>query len=238
MNDLFYAADISPLLTDAALYRRAYDAAAPQKREALDRIRVTRERCLSLCGALLLQKALRDVGAEPPLFACGENGKPFLKNSPGLHFNISHSGDFAVCVLSDAPVGCDVETIRPVRDAVAERCFSAEENAALAAQDGAAAKETLFFRYWTLKESFLKAVGCGITVPLSSVSFDLSGDAPAVRQSISDGRFFFREYGDLPGYRAALCKTAEIQIEPVIKLIPWADVLPEGTQGISDRNRM
>ena len=216
MTDLFYALAITPLLNDEALYSRAFAAVdPPERREQIDRIRVKRERCLSLGGALLLRKALRDAGAGEPVFACGEHGKPFLRNRPDLHFNISHSCDFVICVLSDAPVGCDIEQIKPVRERVAERCFSPEENAALAAQPDGAAREDLFFRFWTLKESFLKAVGCGITESLTSVSFDLSGDAPVVRQPIASGAFFFREYGEIPGYRVSLCKTAEGPFPPL-----------------------
>lgn len=224
MNELFYATDISPLLADGDLYRRAM-AAAARHREALDRIRVTRERCLSLGGRLLLERALRDVGAGQPTLAFAEQGKPYLKDRPDLHFNISHSGDYAVCALSDAPVGCDVEAIRPVRGSVAARCFSPEENAALAAADGNAARETLFFRFWTLKESCLKAVGCGITVPLASVAFDLSGGEPVLLSADGQRRFFFREYGDLPGCRAALCRTRERPEAPPLRLLRITELL-------------
>ena len=225
MDELFYATDISPLLTDGGLYRRAADAV--RQRDPIDRIRAERERCLSLGGRLLLQRALRDAGAEPPLLAFAEQGKPYLRNRPDLHFNISHSGKYAVCVLSDAPVGCDVETIRQVRGNVAARCFSPEENAALAAADGDAARETLFYRLWTLKESYLKAVGCGITVPLASVSFDVSGGEPALLSTEGERRFFFREYGDLPGCRAALCRTKERPDAPPLRLLGITELLNE-----------
>ena len=225
MNDLFYALDITPLMDDEAACARAYAAVKDaDRREKLDRIKVKRERCLSLGGTLLLQKALGERGIGAPALAYGEQGKPFLKNRPDRHFNISHSGDHVICVFSDAPVGCDIERIRPGRERVAARCFSPEENAALAALTGEAEKADLFFRFWTLKESFLKAVGCGITASLSAVSFDLSGFAPAVRQTIAPGTFFFREYGDIPGYRVSLCKTADGPFPPLEK-IPLTEVI-------------
>ena len=211
MDDIFLFLNITPFLNDEALYARAHAAVTNiGRRERLSKIQAKRERCQSLGGVLLLQKALRQRGEEKPVFACGEHGKPYLPNRPDLHFNVSHSGDYVICALSAAPVGCDIEMLKPVRSHVAARCFSPEENAALAAQPDEAARETLFTRIWTLKESFLKAVGCGISVPLASVSFDFSGDAPVLRQTIvPGGSFFFREYGDLPGYRAALCKTTD-----------------------------
>ena len=214
MNDLFYSLAVTPLMEDEGLYARAYATVTDaDRRKKLDRIKVKRERCLSLGGWLLLRKALRERGLAPAL-AYGEHGKPFLKDCPGLHFNISHSGDYVICALSDAPVGCDIEKLQPVRERVAARFFSPEENAALAAAADEAAREMLFFRFWTLKESFLKAVGCGITEPLSAASFDLSGEAPVVRQTIAPGTFFFREYGDIPGYCVSLCKTADGPFPP------------------------
>lgn len=215
MENCFYALNITPLLSDAALYARAAASVSPERRERIDRVSVKRERCLSLGGTLLLQTALREIGAEPPVFAYGAQEKPFLANLPGVHFNISHSGDYAVCAVSDAPVGCDIEIIKPFRENVAKRCFSPEENAALDALTDTAAKEALFFRFWTLKESFLKAVGCGITGKLSSVSFDLSGETPAVRQRVSADAFFFREYHDIPGYCVSLCRTEDGPFPPL-----------------------
>ena len=219
MEPVFFVLNISPLYEDAALYARAFAAVdGADRREKIDRIKVQRERCLSLGGALLLQKALRDAGAGEPVLACGEHGKPYLANLPGVHFNISHSGDHVVCALSGSPVGCDIESIKPFRENVAARCFSPEENAALAALTDPAARETLFFRFWTLKESFLKAVGCGITRPLASVSFDLSGDSPVLRQTVAPGPFFFREYASVPGYRVALCQTSDAPFPPLTEV--------------------
>ena len=225
MKDVFYFLSVAPLLREEALFRRAFSSVADaDRRQRIERIRSPRERCLSLGGTLLLQKALRDAGAEGAALAYGEHGKPYLAHRSSPRFNLSHSGDYAVCVLSEAPVGCDIERVRDVPPGVAARCFSPEENAALAACADPAEREALFFRFWTLKESLLKAVGCGISLPLSSVSFDLSGSEPAVRQQIAPGPFFFREYGKLPGYRVALCRQKDGSFPPLLPL-DWTQTL-------------
>ena len=215
MEDLFYALNITPLLTDAALYDRAFASVSPDRRERLGRIRSDRERCLSLGGVLLLRYALRERGAGEPEIAYGPHGKPYCADRPDVHFNVSHSGDWAVCAVSSAPVGCDIERIGHYRPRVAERCFAPEELAALNALSDEAAQADLFFRFWTLKESFLKALGCGISEPLSSVSFDLSGEALRVTQALSDKQFAFREYADLPGYRCTLCRASAAPVPPL-----------------------
>ena len=224
MNDRFFAVNIMPLLSDETLCRRAYETVIADRRERLDRIRPERERCLSLGGALLLRYALRELGAGEPEIAYGEKGKPYLADLPDVHFNVSHSGEYAVCAVSSAPVGCDIERIGSFRPRVAERFFAPEEYAALASLTDEAAQADLFFRFWTLKESFLKTLGCGITEPLSAVVFDLSGGAPRVTQSLSPEHFSFREYVDLAGYRCALCLTGEIPLPP-LTLLPVAALL-------------
>lgn len=46
-----------------------------------------------------------------PRFAYGENGKPFLADFPGVHFNLSHCARAVLCAVADVPVGCDVEEV-------------------------------------------------------------------------------------------------------------------------------
>ena len=92
-------------------------------------------------------------------------GKPYLAQYPGVQFNLSHSGPWGVCALSGAPVGVDVELVRPLRQNVARRFFTAGEQAYLEQ-----CPEREFFRLWTRKESFIKALGKGLTLPLDCFS--------------------------------------------------------------------
>lgn len=92
-------------------------------------------------------------------------GKPYLAQYPGVQFNLSHSGPWGVCALSDFPVGVDVEMIRPLRRDVAKRFFTAVEQEHLSR---CPAEE--FFRLWTRKESFVKAVGRGFSLGLDRFS--------------------------------------------------------------------
>jgi 4'-phosphopantetheinyl transferase len=97
-----------------------------------------------------------------------ENDKPQIapdQNPQGLAFNLSHSGDLAlVSIAKAAGVGIDVEMIREINDTqlLAKRFFSARESLALALLD---VEHQLvgFFRVWTAKEAYLKAIGVGVT---------------------------------------------------------------------------
>lgn len=106
----------------------------------------------------------RGIPADTPI-AKTVLGKPYLKHFPGVQFNLSHSGPYGVCALSDTPVGVDVELIRPLVRDVAKRFFTETEQAWLSRRP-----PEEFFRLWTRKESFTKALGKGLTLPLDSFS--------------------------------------------------------------------
>ncbi|MDE7245291.1 MAG: hypothetical protein K2O18_15150 [Oscillospiraceae bacterium] len=95
----------------------------------------------------LLQTALtRECGLhDVPAMLRAEKGKPYFPDFPGIHFNLSHSHGAAVCALSGAPVGVDVEVLRP-----APRRLS-----------GGLSDEE-FFRLWTAQEATVKYSGEGI----------------------------------------------------------------------------
>lgn len=102
-------------------------------------------------------------------FVYSENSKPELQFVDNIHFNISHSGDWVVCAFSKMPVGVDVEKIKKVNFNIARRFFSDEEVNqlfALAPNE----QSSFFFDLWTIKESYLKAIGTGLTQSLSSFS--------------------------------------------------------------------
>lgn len=101
------------------------------------------------------------------LFQYNEYKKPFLSGQSNIHFNISHSGTWVVCALSKKEVGVDVERIREINFNIARRFFSVEEVEQLFALPKNL-QLNYFFDLWTLKESYLKALGTGLTKPLSS----------------------------------------------------------------------
>ncbi len=126
----------------------------------------------SLLGELLARYLLADrlkISCNKIIFVTGKNGKPAFPQARNLHFNISHSGQWVVCALATVPVGVDVERLRKVNPSLAERFFSPDEVATLRALPEEMQTEK-FIQLWTLKESFLKAIGRGLTRNLNSFS--------------------------------------------------------------------
>jgi 4'-phosphopantetheinyl transferase len=111
-------------------------------------------------------------GAKP----CLSPGSPGSEACVPLDFNLSHTHGLVACVVGrGATVGIDVERIDRLFDAMglATRFFSPSEVADLHECEGDAARARRFIELWTLKESFIKAIGKGLSQPLDSFSFDL-----------------------------------------------------------------
>ena len=109
---------------------------------------------------LLCQGLRREYGIEePPVFEYGEHGKPAIVGHPEICFNMSHCREAALCVLSDRPVGVDVESIRSYSESLARYTMNDEEMQLILK---ARRPEVEFTRLWTLKEAVVKRSGEGI----------------------------------------------------------------------------
>jgi 4'-phosphopantetheinyl transferase len=129
------------------------------------------DRKLSVAVYLLLRLALMEKHGIDELvaFAYGENGKPFLRDHSHIHFNLSHCGCAAACVISDGEVGVDVQEIAPVSDGLAQRVLTAKEYAGYKASPH---PDELFCEIWTMKESLLKRTSRGIAADLTALAAD------------------------------------------------------------------
>lgn len=137
-------------------------------------------------------------------------GKPAIPGA-GLFFNMSHSGDLALYAVAREPqLGIDVEWIRPVPDhaAIAERFFSEAEAGDVL---GTPADERLqaFYRCWTRKEAYIKALGMGLSAPLKTFRVSILPDHPPRFLSIEGDseratQWSLFELTPAPGYIGAL----------------------------------
>ena len=129
-----------------------------------------------------------------PELARAEQGKPFFPAFPDYHFNLSHSGTFALCAVDEFPVGTDMETIRPHHPKLAQRICSAAELAWLEEQVD---KLSALCQLWTGKEALGKYHGTALTTPLRSLCPPL----PPVTEQ--DGLLFHRI--TTPDYTLCVC---------------------------------
>jgi 4'-phosphopantetheinyl transferase len=183
-----------------------------------DRFTVAHGRLRQLLAAQL-NMAPQEIG-----FMQGEHGKPQLASFPGgrqLHFNLSHSGNWGMVATAwNRAVGVDVEAWRAMHNEarLVRRFFSnveAQEYAALPLPD----RQAAFFRGWTRKEAYIKAVGRGLSLPLSSFDVSLGPDrfAGLLRAAqLGDGRNWALAGLDVaPGLSAAVVlESAAVHIFP------------------------
>lgn len=144
-----------------------------ERREKIKKFYYEEDKKRSIMAEVLLRHSLKkDFGItrEQVQFTKNRFGKPLLKNVEKIHFNLAHSGDWVVCGVSDAPIGIDVE-IKKTNDLdVAKAFFTSSEYMDIVNQP----KEQQlnhFYKLWTLKESYVKAEGKGLSIPLDSFRF-------------------------------------------------------------------
>jgi len=128
-----------------------------------------------LTRGILRQTLARYLGvaAERLHFEVGEFGKPYLPHEP-LHFNLSHSDDqLLLAVANFDGIGIDLEAVKPRThfNGLVERCFSRRESQYWQRLSSEQQLET-FFRLWTKKEAFVKAVGRGVALGLAQCEFE------------------------------------------------------------------
>ena len=148
-----------------------FEAALPllseQRREYALKFRHLSGRRTCAAAYLLLCKGLRrEYGIdELPVFGYGEHGKPFIIGHPDIHFNLSHCREAAICVLSDRPVGVDIESSRSVTDGLLRYTMNNDEQREIAASPR---PDLAFLRFWTMKEAVLKCTGEGLNNDLKT----------------------------------------------------------------------
>ncbi len=137
-------------------------------------------------------------------FGLTEYGKPYLCGRKEIHFNISHSGEWVVGCIDNLPVGIDVEKIEPIDISIAGRFFSREEFEGLKAKNLTLRKE-YFYELWTLKESYIKAVGKGLSIPLDSFTIRIEKDNITAYAAGKPERYYLRQYYLDENYKMAVC---------------------------------
>ena len=168
----------SPSAAVIAEWRACLDVA---EQSHADRFHFHEDRSTYIAAHWLIRTALSSVGGVPPSdwrFVIEKLGKPRIDPThgrPELRFNLSHTRGFVACaVCTDSEIGIDVEALGPRLAGIdiAKQFFSPSEVAILrsAAKDQRA---NMFFRFWTLKEAFIKATGEGLSRALDSFSFSL-----------------------------------------------------------------
>lgn len=202
-----WMAEVTPLL-EKAVYRKCYEKLPAFRREKADKITPPEDKALSV-GAWLLYESAKEkcgVSAETP-------------------FNLSHSGKIVLCSIEDSgeknvKVGCDIEEIKKLHTKLIKRYFFRSEEEFILSRETEEEKKVAFYRYWVLKESFMKATRYGMKLGLDT--FEILCDDKGARllcqpKGICE-KFYLKEYETGLPYRAAVCSTSNSFAEKIEKM--------------------
>ncbi|MEW4309704.1 4'-phosphopantetheinyl transferase superfamily protein [Rossellomorea marisflavi] len=169
-----YAVSIKEELSPC-LYERFISSVDHRKRERIKAFKRDVDRKRSLVGDVLIRSMVSDgvIPNEMLKYEYNDHGKPRFVDMENSHFNLSHAGEWVVAVVDSSPVGIDIEQMSDVDyEGIARSFFHRDEVRWLLTQDTFLKREA-FYILWTLKESFIKAIGKGLFIPLDSFSVEV-----------------------------------------------------------------
>ena len=207
-------------LPDPKEYPGIMGGLSEERKKKILRYRRDMDRKQSLGAGLLLYHVLKEHGFDAGKMSYGPHGKPEIN---GIYFNLSHSYDYVMCAVSDRIVGCDIEKTEKIRENIAEHFFTENEVRYLNTFEEKARLDE-FYRMWTLKESYMKMTGEGMSLPLKAFDIQI-GESIQIYREGKRCDCFIKEY-EIAGYKVSVC-AEEAVFEKEIEEIMLASVFPE-----------
>jgi 4'-phosphopantetheinyl transferase len=201
-----------------------------EERAQAGRFRFERDRARFVARRAFRRRVLAQYLEVEPAgvrFRTSKRGRPEIDACNEVTFSASHSDGLAVVAVACGPrVGVDIERVRPIPDAqeLADRHFSPREaDHVRSIDDGSDAGA--FLTLWTRKESYVKALGEGLAMPLESFEVLATDEAGVVRPRHPQGGlpFVLASFGDLPGYVGAVAVSGS---DLVVLRMPATAVVP------------
>lgn len=225
-------------IKDDALLAEYRNVVSEKEKLKINRYMFDKDKHSSLITRALLRFVLSIYTREDPCnFQFIENsyGKPDLK--PGIidipvKFNISHSRKVTACALVlGREIGVDIEEYhRKVDLAIADRFFSKSESEYLKACPDKNKKD-IFFDFWTLKESYIKARGMGLSIALDKFSFEIDKKNIYINfhESLNDSpdHWSFFKFAPVENYKAAIAiqspEKSDLKLQ-IHKCVPFREI--------------
>ncbi len=188
-----WIANITPLYEENT-YQKFYSSVPEFRKQKADRLHSVQKKAQSVGAWALLEKLI--------------DGYAF-KELPA--FNLSHSGDYVLCAMDmkgkkNTAIGCDIQQMQKIDLKVAERFFCEREYQYIQSQKTLTEQYDCFYRYWVLKESYVKATKKGLSQGTKSFEIQLTSPPQLLHRPQQSKQFYYREFsiGGLP-YKIAVC---------------------------------
>ena len=203
------------IFEDDKLYNKAMSLISSERCEKIKKLKNLTPARLSLGAGVLLQMALEQSGYGSYLdqIKYGNHGKPFFEGIP-FHFSLSHSGEYAVCVYGDTPVGIDLQRIKNEMPRHTKKILSQDEDAYL----NQLQNPEDFYRLWCRKESLIKWDGRGLKIPMNQLSF-IKDNKWLSEVGFENNVLFVQEVDVLlPEYACSICSSKPFRIRNIIEI--------------------
>ncbi|MFI3212629.1 MAG: 4'-phosphopantetheinyl transferase superfamily protein [Eubacteriales bacterium] len=204
MKNELYILNVEYLYDDIK-FREKFNLLEKEKQENVMKNANLNDRVRALGKYLLLKRVFELHEIENHDIGYEEYGKPYMIHEDEFFYNISHSGEYVVCAVGNTPIGVDIQEWKAVKENVAKRFFSKEEikqlNCCKPEQ-----WESLFYRYWTAKESYIKFTGLGMKQRLDS--FQVEFDKQSIVDDNHQEKIHIKEYFCLENYSITACSNS------------------------------
>lgn len=202
-----WAANICPLYEEAC-YQSYYNRAPEFRKKKAERLRDCQARAQSIGVWTLYAQMKRAYGFQEDAVC-----------------NFSHSGDYVLCsvetdpAMYDVKIGCDIEAVKECNLRIARRFFCASEYEQLLKEKDEGRRRLLFYRYWVLKESFMKATRRGLGLGMDTFEIALSDPPVLLKQPEEFPEVYtYREFEIKDKeYKIAVCST-DPEIDSIVQV--------------------
>lgn len=205
-------------LKEESVYKKAISYVDRARAARLDSMRQESSKVQSLAAGLLLSFAVEnylsdkaeqgicqvsvpqvlDILANKDILKIGQHsiaktelGKPYFADCPDMHFNLSHSGDYVVCAISDEEIGVDIQKWKePVKESMEKRVLHEKE-------------QGFFFDIWAAKEAYCKCTGEGLAKDMRQLYCDFTNEKIEDTLSATTKPLYLIKL--LDGYSVAVC---------------------------------
>lgn len=180
MKTSIYLMDLSAL-SDETQFEYWLETVDPSRRDRIRRMKNTKAAGQSLGAGILIREGLKEAGLSEYRILAGEHGKPYVEGRKDVFFNVAHSGDMAVFIVSDCEVGIDIEKVREFDEKMLRRIFTDDDlkvireleelpefkrtsNCSSGKEPNYSGRDAAATLLWTVKESVMKFTGLGLSM--------------------------------------------------------------------------
>ncbi len=211
---------------DQITFSKLLENVSEEKKERVGKYRKYEDKIRCMLGDLVVRYVLYSeykLKMHDMEFVNNDFGKPMLKSYDNIHFSISHSGEWVMCAFDDSPIGIDIEIYGNNDSGIVKRYFHEKEFEEFMEKDESE-KTSFFYKLWTAKESYIKMVGKGLSIPLDS--FSVLGEIVTLENSADNinDKLYLKSFNLDDNHMVTLC-TNKIEFNKDVKILSINELL-------------